>query len=182
MAVLDAAGLRPTPDRVRETVFNWIHHLFGGRWEGRNCLDLFAGTGALGFEAASRGAARVLMVEANARVAHQLEVVKTKLHAPQVAVIHGNAHDALRRLQAQEARFDLVFLDPPYQQAWLEQLLPACVKLLSEDGLIYAEAEHALTGDALPAWMAGADIVRAHKAGMVYFHLLQRKKGSEIQA
>src|SRR5437764_6179211 len=65
LPVLDAEGLRPTPDRVRETVFNWLNHLLDGEWEKLNCLDLFAGTGVLGFEAASRGAARVTMVESN---------------------------------------------------------------------------------------------------------------------
>lgn len=182
LPVLDAAGLRPTPDRVRETVFNWIHHLIGGRWDRLACLDLFAGTGALGFEAASRGAEQVLLVEANAQAARQLEAVKTKLRAPQVAVMHGSALEALQRMAAQEVRFHLIFLDPPYQQGWLERLLPACSKLLSEDGLIYAEAEHPLPADAPPAWMAGLEIARADQAGMVYFHLLQRKKEAEIQA
>src|SRR3569832_1627019 len=91
LAVLDADGLRPTPDRVRETVFNWLHLLFGGRWESLACLDLFAGTGALGFEAASRGAAKVLMVEANAQATRQLEANKEKLQAQQVSVMRGDA-------------------------------------------------------------------------------------------
>src|SRR3954447_25545124 len=79
LAVLDAEGLRPTPDRVRETVFNWLNHLLDGQWTDIACLDLFAGTGALGFEAASRGAARVLMVEANSAAVRQLEATKAKL-------------------------------------------------------------------------------------------------------
>src|ERR1039458_6802673 len=73
LPVLDAEGLRPTPDRVRETVFNWLNHLFDGAWGQVACLDLFAGSGALGFEAASRGAARVVMIEANAAAVRQLQ-------------------------------------------------------------------------------------------------------------
>jgi 16S rRNA (guanine966-N2)-methyltransferase len=79
LVVLDVQGLRPTPDRVRETVFNWLNHLLDGQWQRIACLDLFAGTGALGFEAASRGAARVTMVESNAAAVRQLEVTKEKL-------------------------------------------------------------------------------------------------------
>src|SRR3954464_6268242 len=73
LPVLDAEGLRPTPDRVRETVFNWLTHLFDGVWEGIDCLDLFAGSGALGFEAASRGAAHVTMVELGTAAVRQLD-------------------------------------------------------------------------------------------------------------
>lgn len=174
LAVLDAEGLRPTPDRVRETVFNWLHHLFGGRWESLACLDLFAGTGALGFEAASRGAAKVLMVEANAQATRQLEAIKEKLQAQQVSVMRGDALGIAQKMLEQGARFDLIFLDPPYQQGWLEKLLPICEKLLSNAGLIYAEAEYPLMEDPVPAGMAGLNVIRADKAGMVYFHLLQR--------
>ena len=86
LPVLNAEGLRPTPDRVRETVFNWLNHLLDGDWQRVACLDLFAGAGALGFEAASRGAAKVVMVEDNPAAVRQLEVVKTKLKAEQVSI------------------------------------------------------------------------------------------------
>ncbi len=182
LAVLDAEGLRPTPDRVRETVFNWLNHLLGGRWEQIACLDLFAGTGALGFEAASRGAARVVMCEANMPALRQLEATREKLHAEQVRIVRGDALATAQslgaRIDEQTARFNVIFLDPPYHQDWLARLLPVCGRLLTGDGLVYAEAEQPLDGDAPPAWLAGWEVIRADKAGMVFYHLLRRNKAT----
>lgn len=178
LPVLDAEGLRPTPDRVRETVFNWLNHLLDGNWNDVRCLDLFAGTGALGFEAASRGAANVTMVEDNPAAVRQLEAIKAKLNAGQVAVRRGNALTIATSLanQAGEAgtRFNVVFLDPPYHQGWLEKMLPLCARLLAQGALVYAESEVPLDGDSPPEWLAGWDVIRADKAGMVFYHLLQR--------
>ena len=189
LAVIDADGLRPTPDRVRETVFNWLTHLFDNDWAAVHCLDLFAGTGALGFEAASRGAARVLLVEENHHVARQLEAIRDKLQARQVSVLRADARIAAQTLQrrsgAGEERFSLIFLDPPYHAGWLAQLLPTCIELLRPGGLVYVEAERALNEDgdaALPAWLAGWQVVRADRAGLVYYHLLQRENAAQIQA
>lgn len=182
LAVLDAEGLRPTPDRVRETVFNWLNHLFDGAWERVACLDLFAGTGALGFEAASRGAARVVMVEANAAAVRQLQATQEKLQATQVSILRGDAgataQSLLSRLDESRlggSRFQLIFLDPPYHQGWLAKMLPCCAGLLSDGGLVYAEAELALDNESPPEWMKGWQVIRADKAGMVFYHLLQRK-------
>lgn len=173
----DAEGLRPTPDRVRETVFNWLNHLLGG-WEQVHCLDLFAGTGALGFEAASRGAASVLMVEDNPPAVRQLEATKAKLNAEQVRIQRGDALAAAQNLVARgrggESRFQLIFLDPPYHHDWLAKMLPICAQLLADGGLVYAESELSLDSDARPDWLAGWTVVRADKAGMVFYHLLQR--------
>src|SRR4051812_26221395 len=91
LPVLDALGLRPTPDRVRETVFNWINHLWDGDWSTARCLDLFAGSGALGFEAASRGAEAVAMVDSHTPVIRQLDEIRQKLKAGQVELIRGDA-------------------------------------------------------------------------------------------
>jgi 16S rRNA (guanine966-N2)-methyltransferase len=184
LPVPDADGLRPTPDRVRETVFNWLGHLLDGSWERVACLDLFAGSGALGFEAASRGAARVVMVETSIPALRQLETTKAKLHAERVDILRGDALSIAQRLAAgtNDARFDVIFLDPPYHQDWLARLLPACERLLADDGLVYAESEAALTPETAPDWLAGWDVVRADKAGMVFYHLLQRKKKSGFQA
>jgi 16S rRNA (guanine(966)-N(2))-methyltransferase RsmD len=186
LAVLDAEGLRPTPDRVRETVFNWINHLLDGTWEHLNCLDLFAGTGALGFEAASRGAARVVMVESNLHAVRQLQATKTKLKAECVKVLRGDAlavGESLKRQSVPESRpFKLIFLDPPYHQQWIEKMLPVCEHLLADGGLVYVEAEAPLGDQAAPAWLAGWEVVRADKAGMVFYHLLQRKVPSGFQA
>jgi 16S rRNA (guanine966-N2)-methyltransferase len=187
LAVLDAEGLRPTPDRVRETVFNWLNHLLDGAWNRVHCLDLFAGSGALGFEAASRGAARVVMVEANAAAVRQLQATQDKLQAAQVAIMRGDAGAVAQGLvakagdaRAAEGRFQLIFLDPPYHQGWLVKILPLCEKLLAEGGLLYVETEHALDHDTLPEWMIGWQAIRADKAGMVFYHLLQRKIDAQI--
>jgi 16S rRNA (guanine966-N2)-methyltransferase len=182
LAVLDAEGLRPTPDRVRETVFNWLNHLFDGAWGRVACLDLFAGTGALGFEAASRGAARVVMVEANAAAVRQLQATQEKLQATQVSILRGDAGATAQSLVSRldgagknDDRFQLIFLDPPYHQDWLAKMLPNCASLLSDGGLVYAEAEQAFDNGSLPDWMNGWQVIRADKAGMVFYHLLQRK-------
>ena len=177
LPVLDAEGLRPTPDRVRETVFNWITHLIDAQWQQLQCLDLFAGSGALGFEAASRGAQRVVMVENHSPATRQLEANKEKLQASQVEVLRGDALTQLQGLGVRSAgSFGLIFIDPPYHQQWLEKILPLCSAVLADGGLIYAESEHALDGPEQPEWMAPWEVVRADKAGMVFYHLLQRKK------
>ena len=178
LPVLDAEGLRPTPDRVRETVFNWLNHLLLNSWERVSCLDLFAGTGALGFEAASRGAAKVVMVESNAAAVRQLQATQEKLQATQVSVIRGDAASTTQNLAIRSVggeRFGLIFLDPPYHQDWLAKMLPSCAKLLADGGYLYAEAEQPLDGESAPEWMQDWQVIRADKAGMVYYHLLQRK-------
>jgi len=183
LPVLDAEGLRPTPDRVRETVFNWINHLLDGAWSQVKCLDLFAGTGALGFEAASRGAARVLMVESSVPAVRQLEATREKLHASQVDIRRGDALAAVKNLSLDGVQpFDVVFLDPPYHQDWLAKILPYCERLLTDGGLLYVEAEMPLSEEEAPAWLNGWEIARSDKAGMVFYHLLRRKIAHEFEA
>ena len=184
LVVLDAEGLRPTPDRVRETVFNWINHLIDGRWSTLKCLDLFAGTGVLGFEAASRGAEQVVMVEMHTPAVRQLEATKEKLRAEQVSIVRGDALATVQGLQARGAsgQFKLIFLDPPYLQNWLAKILPACAPLLADDGLIYVESEVSLDVETPPDWLQGWEVVRADNAGLVFYHLLQAKKLPELQA
>lgn len=186
LPVLAAEGLRPTPDRVRETVFNWLAHLLtgsqaDGNWGQVACLDLFAGSGALGFEAASRGAGQVLMVEAHTPAVRQLEATKAKLNAAHVEVLRADALAAAQKLVAAGRRYDLIFLDPPYHQQWLPKILPLCAVLLQEGGLLYLEAEESLENGAwsedpaASAWLAGWQVIRADHAGSVFYHLLQRK-------
>lgn len=186
LAVVDAGGLRPTPDRVRETLFNWLTHLLDGNWNGVACLDLFAGTGALGFEAASRGAAQVLMVEENPAAVRQLEAARDKLKAQQVRIRRGDALIATQELAAQASasgtRFDLVFLDPPYHRDWLRKILPLCKRLLTPDGLVYAEAEMPLTPSDGAPWLDEWEVVRNDKAGMVFYHLLRCKTSYDFEA
>ncbi|MFT4173593.1 MAG: 16S rRNA (guanine(966)-N(2))-methyltransferase RsmD [Rhodocyclaceae bacterium] len=157
--VPDAIGLRPTPDRVRETLFNWL----GQELDGLRCLDLFAGSGALGFEAASRGAAEVVMVEqAPAVFAHLQKAVKT-LDADNVRLQRGDALEFLRRAAG---RFDVIFLDPPYQKGWLERVAPLLASVLADSGRVYAEAEHPVDT------LAGLQTFKRGRAGQVHYQLL----------
>jgi 16S rRNA (guanine966-N2)-methyltransferase len=127
-------GLRPTPDRVRETVFNWL----GQTLEGLRCLDLFSGTGALGFEAASRGAARVVLVERHPRAAKQLRAIKDKLGAEAVEIAEADAIRFMKSLAP--ASFDVVFLDPPFDSALLGDALKLAMPLVAPGGVMYVEA------------------------------------------
>jgi 16S rRNA (guanine966-N2)-methyltransferase len=168
LPVLDLDGLRPTPDRVRETLFNWL----GQRLDGQRCLDLFAGSGALGFEAASRGAARVLMVERHAKAAGQLRANQARLAPNTIEVAEA---DALRLAASlAPASFDVVFLDPPFGSDLLGRALELAAPLVSAEGFLYVEAGDALDIAQTPA-LAGWTIVRHGKAGAVYYHLLQRE-------
>jgi 16S rRNA (guanine966-N2)-methyltransferase len=184
LPVLNALGLRPTPDRVRETVFNWISHQWGNDWSAAAVLDLFAGTGALGFEAASRGARTVVMVDTHTPVVRQLETIKDKLGADAVTLLRADALAAAQSMALRGQRFDLVFLDPPYQQELLERVLPLCAGLLTEDALVYVESGVALpfaadngndddNGAPTPDWLAPWEAIRADKAGIVFYHLLK---------
>ena len=169
LPVIEAHGLRPTPDRVRETVFNWLEHLQQRQWENRRCLDLFAGTGALGFEAASRGAAKVVMVESNVPACRALQATKEKLGAVQVDIYQG---DAASRIASLNGEFDVVFLDPPYDVQSLPVFLPACKRLLTATGLVYIESDQPFATSPLPDWLSGWQLVRSDKAGAVHFALI----------
>jgi 16S rRNA (guanine(966)-N(2))-methyltransferase RsmD len=177
LPVLSALGLRPTPDRVRETVFNWINHQRNANWAQAQVLDLFAGSGALGFEAASRGAQSVTMIDTNVPVVRQLDEIKTKLKAENVTITRADAMAVAQSAGARGQKFDLIFLDPPYQQNFLERCLPLCTRLMTEEGLIYAESGAPLefAEGETPEWMAPWEVIRADKAGMVFFHLLRLK-------
>lgn len=157
--VVDAPGLRPTPDRVRETLFNWL----GQDLSGLRCLDLFAGSGILGFEAASRGADEVVLVERDARALQTLKGHLAALQLPGVRIVGG---DALKFTS--DARFDLIFLDPPYNKGWLEKVEPLLPGWTAPDARLYVEAEHEI--EALGAWKT----VKRGQAGQVCFHLLEQ--------
>jgi 16S rRNA (guanine(966)-N(2))-methyltransferase RsmD len=173
LPVLEAEGLRPTPDRVRETLFNWL----GQDLSGLACLDLFAGSGALGFEAASRGAAEVTLVEANPRVARQLRDNQYRLDAPQVRIVNGDAFAVAAQMPA--AAFDVIFLDPPFAEDWLRPALEHAARLSRPGGAVYVESDRALAGADAPV-PASLEIVRHARAGAVHFHLLQHRSTSEI--
>lgn len=179
LPVADSEGLRPTPDRVRETVFNWIEHLIGRDWARMDCLDLFAGTGALGFEAASRGAAHTTLVETSPVAVRQLKAAREKLHAEQVTVLQGEAFGAVARMAGSGQRFDIIFLDPPYSQDWLPRIVPQCAAILKEKGLVYAESAYPIAGqegESAANWLDGWEIIRSDRAGAVFYYLLTMAK------
>lgn len=163
--VPDRPGLRPTPDRVRETLFNWL----GQDLTGWRCVDAFAGSGALGLEAASRGAADVLLVEADGALADALRSVARRLDAGNVRVQRGNALSVLAALPP--ASVDLVFLDPPFDADLFDKALAAAVPALQPQGWIYLEAPTPWQGEALARH--GLEGVRHLKAGAVHGHLLR---------
>ena len=165
----DSVGLRPTPDRVRETLFNWL----GQDLDGQNCLDLFAGSGALGFEAASRGASRVVLVEKNTKVLASLRENAEMLDAD-AAKLQIRAGDAIQYATSALERFDLVFLDPPYRQGWIDRLAPLVGGLLKPEAALYVETEFAIKHDEplFPGWR----VVRHGKAGEVHFHLMRQEE------
>ncbi|HEY4038144.1 MAG TPA: RsmD family RNA methyltransferase [Burkholderiaceae bacterium] len=165
--VADRAQLRPTPDRVRETLFNWLSHLYHDL-ESLRGLDLFAGTGALGFELASRGASRVALVERDPALVARLIALRDRLGAREVEVIHGDAIQVARGFAA--ASFDLVFVDPPYEGPLLEPALAQARRLIAPGGSIYAEWQAPLKDEQTGA--LGLHAVRTGRAGRVHFHLL----------
>ena len=173
LPVVDRPGLRPTPDRVRETLFNWLGHAFGD-WRERTLLDLFAGSGALGFEAASRGAGHVTLVESDPSVVARLEAVRVKLDARQIDIRSGDARRVGRALLLAGQRFDAVFLDPPFGGALLHEALPLAAALCGAGGFVYAESDRVLPMEVVES--AGLAAYRADRAGEVFYHLLQRKK------
>jgi 16S rRNA (guanine(966)-N(2))-methyltransferase RsmD len=165
LPVADKPGLRPTPDRVRETLFNWL----GQDLSGWRCIDAFAGTGALGLEAASRGAAEVLLVEADGQLADNLRALVKKLDAAErVKVQRANALTVLAGLAP--GSMDLVFLDPPFDAGLFDKALAADKPALATQGLIYLEAPHEFTAESLgPLRLA---VHRHLRAGAVHAHLL----------
>ena len=165
LKVADKPGLRPTPDRVRETLFNWL----GQDLTGWQCLDAFAGTGALGLEAASRGAKQVTLVEQDAALIAQLNKTLQQLKANGVQVVRGDGVAAIR--QAAPASLQLIFLDPPFDAPLFEPALAACSKALASQGFVYLEAPVKWTDEQLAPM--GLVVYRHLKAGAVHAHLLQ---------
>lgn len=171
LPVLEAEGLRPTPDRVRETLFNWL----GQDLTGLTCLDLFAGSGALGIEAASRGASAVTLVEANPRVVRQLRDNLYRLDASQVKIIQADAFAAAAQMPANSV--DVVFLDPPFAEDWIGPALEHAARLTRPGGVVYVESDKALIGADAPV-PASLEIIRQARAGAVHFHLLQHRSAN----
>lgn len=163
----DGEGLRPTTDRVRETLFNWLAPLI----QGARCLDLFAGSGALGLEALSRGAKEVVFIDTNPAAIAALKENLALLKAENAEVIRG---DGLNYLQDKSRQFDVVFLDPPFRR----DLLQPAIKLLAERGWladgarIYLELE---SEESLAELPMGWELLRSKEAGQVAYHLVEVK-------
>ncbi len=160
--VIDAAGLRPTPDRVRETLFNWL----GQDLSGWRCLDLFAGSGILGIECASRGAAEAVLVEKQPKTFARLRENAAIFACERLRPVRA---DALEFAARPEGAYDLILLDPPYAQGWLERVEPLLAGLAGADTKIYAEAERRI--ETLGDW----HVAKQGRAGQVFFHLLERE-------
>ena len=163
LPVADRPGLRPTPDRVRETLFNWL----GQDLSGWRCLDAFAGSGALGFEAASRGAAKVVMLDEDTHIVQSLQSTQQRLGGAQIQIERADAITWMKRGVARS--LDLILLDPPFKAGLLQAAIDAAVALVSDAGYLYAEAPEPMA-QAAP----GFEIWRQGRAGAVHFHLLRR--------
>ena len=153
-------GLRPTPDRVRETLFNWL----GQELDGLATLEPYAGSGAMSLEALSRGAALAVAVERDASLARALDANAKLLGAAALELHRAEARAFLGR---ETRRFDVIFLDPPFDEEPWEWLLPAAAGRLTDGGAIYAEARHAVRAP------PGLAVVRQGRAGQVHYHLLR---------
>ncbi len=164
LAIVDKPGLRPTPDRVRETLFNWL----GQDLSGRRCFDAFAGTGALGFEAASRGATSVVMVEQDRALVLGLRSVQARLQAEATQIVRGDGVLELERVKP--ASLDVVFLDPPFGSSVFAPALFAARRAVSPQGLVYLEAPVRWSDAQLE--LADLRLLRLLKAGAVHAHLL----------
>jgi len=171
LPVADRPGLRPTPDRVRETLFNWL----GQDLSGWRCLDAFAGSGALGFEAASRGATSVLLLERDGELVRSLQASALRLRADTLRIERADAITWMARAAPQG--FELVMLDPPFDAGLHASALAAALPLVADDGFIYVESPQPLS-EAPPGWA----MHRHGRAGAVHFHLLCRGHGDDYTA
>lgn len=161
-------GLRPTPDRVRETLFNWINHFVPGA----QCADLFCGSGALGLEALSRGAKSTLFVDNSKVVTRQMQENLTTLKANNADVVQQNAKDFLA--EATPRPMDIVFLDPPFRKNWMEQIVPLLEKgWLADHAMVYIEMEKEASLPTLPAHWS---LLKEKEAGQLVYRLFEVSK------
>lgn len=168
LPVANKPGLRPTPDRVRETLFNWL----GQDLSGLYCLDAFAGSGALGFEAASRHAAQVVLIEQDRQVVSQLQANAHKLQAGNLQVQRGDGLQALQHPPQNASGWDVIFIDPPYAAELDSAALKAAQRSLRPDGMVYLESAQAWAEPDLAA--LGWQLRHYLKAGAVHAHVLLR--------
>ena len=175
LPVLDSEGLRPTGDRQRETIFNWLNHLFGGEFSDKRSRDMFAGTGALSFEMASRGAENAVLLEKNRAAAKLIEQSKEKLNADN---IHVFCDDSLKDSKAEEfGPYDIIFIDPPFALNLQEKAIQKAVPLLNFSGLIYVESPTEISDDFLDSF--GLTAVKRSKGGASHLLLAQKTENKK---
>lgn len=172
LPVLERSGLRPTPNRARETLFNWL----GQNLNHLTCIDLFAGSGALSFEAASRGAAHVTLIDNDLLTVKQLRHNQQRLQANNLTIIHG---DAFKMVSSSfKETFDIVFLDPPFQLNRLPEAIALATKIVNPTGLIYAEMPYSFEQSPdLTQILADNGNWYCHRharSGMVHYHLFKK--------
>ena len=160
---INSKKIRPTPDRVRETLFNWLANYL----EDAFCLDLFAGSGALAFEAVSRGARHAILVEEDAKIVAQLKQQKENFHTTAIEIKHQNA---LKYIQADTKQYDIIFLDPPFNSDLLEKTVMLLIEqqLLSSKGLMYVESAANMS---VPEPLKTLNCVREKISGEVHYAL-----------
>ena len=158
--MLGVESFRPTPDRVRETLFNWL----GQNLDGKRCLDVFSGSGALAFEAASRGAAKVIAVETSKAAMQAIAKNANVLDMPNLKLLNV---DAFGFLAATPEKFDVIFIDPPFAQDWWARLAPLIARVVAPEALVYCEYVKELKDRDLP----GFTRTRQARAGVVNYHL-----------
>lgn len=171
LAVSSLEGLRPTGDRVRETLFNWLNHFFGN-FSSIDGLDLFAGSGALGFELASRGAKSVTLIEKNRLAFKNLSTMREKLQAEDTLDIL--CGDSLALLPTINKKFDIIFIDPPFALNLHEKAINLALSYLKDDGIIYVESPREWDAKVLSDLQL--TVIRQSNAGAVTFRLLSRKQ------
>jgi 16S rRNA (guanine966-N2)-methyltransferase len=159
----DAQDLRPTPDRVRETLFNWL----GQDLIGKRCLDAFSGSGAMAFEAASRNASQVIAIESSRAIAENISQNQHLLDLKNLKLVNG---DAFAFMTSTKERFDVIFLDPPFAQDWWQRLAPLVERVTLPNALIYCEFAKELTE------FGTFTRLKHGRAGMVHYHLFTHSK------
>ncbi len=180
LPVLAHTGLRPSSDRVRETVFNWLNHLWGGQFVDKKIIDVFAGTGAFGLECVSRGARAVTLIDTHTPAIIAIRQILTHWEKQDPSVVQARtiAGDALNHLsqyaQAKQT-FDLVFLDPPFAQGWLDKTLPLVSPLCHTDSLLYVEVEKSANLDTSSSLtQQGWECLREGTTQQVYYSMWRR--------
>ncbi|WP_339045116.1 RsmD family RNA methyltransferase [Candidatus Zinderia endosymbiont of Aphrophora alni] len=173
--------LRPTLTRVKGVLFDWIDNLINNNWSIINCIDLFAGSGSLSFEAASRGSKKVFLIEKNKNLVNKLFFFKKYLNASNVFILKFNSFFFLRRsifyLKKNKIykKFNLIFLDPPFYKDFLPKMIFFCLNLITNDGFLYVELEHSINELKYYKCMLYWEIINFSKTKKIYFYILKKK-------